>query len=920
MINIKQKLKVFISSSIENDEFKEIRRELVEQFNATNFITVYAFEQEGASTLSAREHYTFHLKDSDVCVFLIDNKEGLKPGVVEEINIAKANGILSLYYFNDEYSKEKTITEKKLIESDLCKFKTVHCYRDYLVCVQDISNDIINIYHYYSKGFLKISSQTNLQKQYVTINNEGQYAQTILPKAILNNIDKCSNYIIENILEWQQSDNAISNTSDLDDWAICFLPTMFDCKSIKNFNVDLFIDCLKRYQSESYNRVVYLRWKAIQSYFSGNIQECIFYLEKALKTAKDTQQAQWIIQDISIDIRNQSFLLNSVNEHFSIPKIQNELSQNQEPLYYPILDRIKESLHNTYVNNLFREKLSFYSKITISNDLYSNIQLLASYIIVAIFNGSLTYIIGFYEKIEQFLTFLCFKYPENNEFKATLLKYAIYNGDNSKINNIKINFSEIEEKLTDDYAHLIMEFLKNQPVEYILESRIITGFGFIGYYLNDQDFHNYECYMLKITRTWFTQKTHVIDIGSLIMSAIDRLSLRIKSDYIIEICCLFFENHYSRWYCEVFKVLEKLVLSKGIEYTKSERLLSNICNILDNQEERKILEKSPLLLCALQKQKHKYFDKIEKKIYRCLSGNITETYILETTVDKQVDYKNYLLKQFQNRSLVYNRIPSSDESVLLTARNIILDSDFICDETMLEILSEFSIKVLSEPREQISTKLTAFYLLYSIIIKYSAFYESRKIIFESIACQKDLVTNIQLASFNLFSNIDSIPLSFALSILGFLLHKNVYQEILEYLSLIQDNSRISIEIMNILLKYYENTMTVRFSSEIENIIFHKVLSWLKSENLTIQYCATKLMFCLLRNPENKAMFDVINIKLTDISDKGCSELKVLVLDNLDNIANINKETKSLIILKCKKDKNYEVRIKALNIESTIKFK
>ena len=70
---------------------------------------VYFFEGEGASTLSASNHFTFALEDSDLCIFLIDNEDGIPNGVQLEIDTVNKNNIKALYYFCDETKKEHTI-------------------------------------------------------------------------------------------------------------------------------------------------------------------------------------------------------------------------------------------------------------------------------------------------------------------------------------------------------------------------------------------------------------------------------------------------------------------------------------------------------------------------------------------------------------------------------------------------------------------------------------------------------------------------------------------------------------------------------------------------------------------------------------------------------------------------------------------
>ena len=67
----------------------------------TGLADVYMFEQEAASTLTVGEHFSWGLEDSDLCIFLIDNADGVSSGVQKEIDIVKRNNKKALYYFCD---------------------------------------------------------------------------------------------------------------------------------------------------------------------------------------------------------------------------------------------------------------------------------------------------------------------------------------------------------------------------------------------------------------------------------------------------------------------------------------------------------------------------------------------------------------------------------------------------------------------------------------------------------------------------------------------------------------------------------------------------------------------------------------------------------------------------------------------------
>lgn len=122
LISPDQKIKVFISSICGVAKYDKVRTDLKNAIESTQLADVYTFEGKGASTLPAGVHYTLALEDSDICIFLIDNADGINPGVQTEIDTVKKYNIKALYYFCDESQKEKTALEQSLMGAKVKQF------------------------------------------------------------------------------------------------------------------------------------------------------------------------------------------------------------------------------------------------------------------------------------------------------------------------------------------------------------------------------------------------------------------------------------------------------------------------------------------------------------------------------------------------------------------------------------------------------------------------------------------------------------------------------------------------------------------------------------------------------------------------------------------------------------------------------
>ena len=265
----KRKINVFISSICGIERYDNVRKELKEALESTKLVDVYTFEGKGASTLPAGAHYTWALEDCDVCIFLIDNEDGINPGVQIEIDTVNKRNIKALYYFCDETVQEKTPLEKSLMGAKFAKSKIIHKFEELSQNgAQDLINDIITVYHYYCTD--KIAKQLDDDEEFQRLNvTDIDKIQTpIVPKTILKNIDKSKDYILKYVIGYTSArfQDEEEKTNEIDEWGRQFLSILFEGKSIRQFNVGMYLDVLRGQQTDDYHQIVRIRWDAIQAY------------------------------------------------------------------------------------------------------------------------------------------------------------------------------------------------------------------------------------------------------------------------------------------------------------------------------------------------------------------------------------------------------------------------------------------------------------------------------------------------------------------------------------------------------------------------------------------------------------------------------------------------------------------------------
>ena len=914
-----QKIKVFISSKCDRAEeppkYDPIRAELKESIEKTGLAEVYTFEGEEASTLSAGAHYTFALEDSDVCIFLIDNADGIPDGVKAEIDVVQRNNIKALYYFCDENQKEKTPLEKSLMGANFAKSKTVHTFNDLSKNgATALLSDIVRIYHYYCQGKISLSETEFESTKDIDITSVSTHQNMSFPKSVLKNIDKTTDYILRSItgISFSRFPDDPIQTSELDDWGVQFLPIMFEGKTIKEFNVSMFLECLKSMQDKEIFNVVSLRWQAIQSYFNGKIDDSVKHLSDALKIAKDTKQPSWIIKDILIDLRNQHWVLCEQKNTYIESEAQKELDDSQDELYYPVIDRCNESLQEKYIQGLYKHKTESPYTVSLGGNLNEFGKLLASTFIVAMYNGSLTHILMLFDKAKEFLFYLSSRYDDWS-FRRDLLKYAIRGGKEKEVVGIQNTFPEVLSKLSDADAEKIMDFCSIHPITHKRIRQQLLGFATVGYYLNDEKFRFYESSMLKIIYAWIDDKDKNISIGESVFKNLLNVSHRLSQDVLAEICCKFVEKHLSRWYMDMFKLISKRIDINKMREENAKNLITSIIDVLQNDCE--LVKRTPFFLCVIRNQNRELTNELDKTVETCLPEFYNNNYRLETTENKVSDYPVFLKKYLE---IVKNNNETQGKNgryfgrgtrEIATIKSILLDGDQQYEDSLLDSIILAVSQTLLESKESLSTKMDAVALLCCIIEKYPKSYERNKDIYRNILENESQI--IADDSFPFSSNIDNIALTISLKILFSAMGIDVHADLLELFPYLKDNIATTISVTSFIANYLELSSNVAFQKSIETTILHYAFAWIHTDYVDIRWNSTRILLALLRNADNR---EIINRHIVSLIERDNVYIKNLILQHILHVPGITKESYEYIIETCKHDANYVTRMVCSDIE------
>ena len=515
MVSPERKLNVFISSICGEGKLKYnlTRKALKELIRQTGFANVYLFEGTGPSALSAEQHYLYSEGDSDLCVFIIDNAEPIPNGVQEEIDYAEKHHIKSHFYFCTENSKEQTPLQKSLTGKKFAKSRNISSFEELIANgTQWLIDDIALVYKSYCNGNLADAGEWEAFNIFAL--NESYFRTSfVTPKSIIENSDKCSSYFC-NLLN--KEDFEVKHTNDLDNWSYQFLDILFSGKSIDQFNVSMFLKELKKHQTEEYHSTVMKRWDAIQAYFSGNLEDCVDCLKEALEITNKNKLPDWVINDILIDLRNQKMLLDKLKNTYMLENdAQKQLTESENALYYPLIDRFQKTLYEKYIQNLFKEKIKSPFTITLGHNIEQYTDLLASSYIAAMFNGSLTHILKLYEQIKWLSFSLCELFSDW-ELRMLLLKCAIIDSSEKEIEGITRSFSEILIKLSADEALEIFSICYNIPIPCERLIAQLKAYSVVGYFLDENNFGRITDELLGKIRKWLDEDQNVVVVGDYI--------------------------------------------------------------------------------------------------------------------------------------------------------------------------------------------------------------------------------------------------------------------------------------------------------------------------------------------------------------------------------------------------------------------
>lgn len=907
MIEIKDKIKVFISSKCGVEKYDKMRGELKKLLEETGFINVYLFEDSPGSSRNAVDSYISKLKNSDVCLFLISNESDVPKGVVKEYKVALSSNIKSIFIFCNDDSEEITSIQQEILNTNGPKYKTIKKF-DKLkeTGYQSLITEISDIYTDYCRGRLVLKNSYDIDEKYIDNFNDNDFELAeFIDKSLYANINVTKNRISK--LVGLKSDLPEDKTNQFDIESSKFFDIVFYNKSASGFDISKILDEIIKNQNEKHYEVIKHRWSAIINYYNGDIHESIDDMNEAYDLAKNNNLPNWYLQDISIDIRNLINLRNEMrNKYFVNNKEQERISTDNIPLYYPIIDRNEKYLYKEIIKETIREASKSPSTVRYGNNIYKYIDYISNNYITALYYGSLTQLILIIDMVKLMTYQLCDEYDDWN-FRKLLLKTTLLSNKPKEIKNVYNLFNDIYGKMDHEDAKEIYKSIQNYPITHSRKIREFLCFQFLGCYLDDESFIEVWNELHAYILTWISDNNRVVSLGYYFFDAIKYNISRISNEEILNIIILFIDNEFSLFYRNAVSLLEDVKLNDISEKTIIKLLdkiitLVNLDGIYFNYDDiasllskiNKSFGDNIKVSIKIELIVNEYFPEINKMIYRVLEADNNDV-ILEF-INKNIQN---IHEQNKNQGLDGKYTMTGYDSYT-NIRNIIDIKKIEITDDLINKIIDACVETIIAENQVIYEKCGAIDLLISLLINDEKIKKNQNINF--LLENEETILNVRDSNF--IGKQSQFTLNFKFNILKLVLDRLETDDLILLLATytnVDDFDKIeALRTVLILCKY---GYILKAKDDVKASILQFILQKSYDSDLNVRYHSVNAMLYMLESYNKKSIINRIN-KMMNFDS---AHIKFLILKNLDSIKSLDKEAYNFIKSKAESDSHFMIR-------------
>lgn len=899
---VKHKIHVFISSKC-GGKYTIARKALQELLLSTGLTEVYLFESEAGSSQDTVSAYLEYIDESNLCVFLVDNDDGITDAVLSEQKRAKEKGLKLIYIFCDETNQTPTAMQQEIKQSLSEKYVIVHEFSDIVTSAyESVIQDVVSFY----KKKLPINGSEKINAKEETVSKSVSMDPYIIPKNEFLGFELTKNEILKLITH--KSGN-IATPSITDKYMLKFLQFVLKKTTFDINNFDSLVKNIISLQSKSLTSFLNYRFSAIKFYYEGQLKECINKLSNAIDEATTNDKIpNWLANDVAIDIRNITIILNETeNQHIDSAEISGQkfIDENPETVYYPLLDRKTSSFYKEINEQYFyHETISPYT--TSFGGLESIFNNIAETFCIAVMNGSITNIEFLREYLISALLMVC-NYYNDHDVYLELLRLLIVNRNENIIEKLVRIYNVPCDIVNKNDIELILNSISNISYTYKQIMSKCLLMKYFGYYFSDKDYTTVSSELFEYSNNWITNNKRIPNMGNYLFDFMGENTYRLNGNNIISFVIKIFKNELRYWYNDCCQLIRK-VNFKNVMDEKQLVLRNILVDIVNNSEIRNnihYLDYAIISFClnttvdtepikiALKTQMPKFYSttydlEINSKSYEDNCCHI-ERYLEMAHKHNEAQGKSgrYIGYAFEPYMIIQN---------IIDFNNVELTNDKL--EDIIEIIKE----TLATESQTIAAKINAIQLLMFLQHRFINYPHWDNLKFELIKFSSTYSKGHEIG---FFEKDSQQTLLFAFSLLLECFGQREEENLIEYIftSINNDNYEI-IKALQLLENFLIDINNSTVGNSLINAVTHYSILMSTNKERDIKFYAIKSLILLTHFDYQR---DLVLKQLSRLMDTGSAEIKISIISRVKELKSHDRRFIDYILQKGKVDNNYLVR-------------
>lgn len=897
-IEARHKMKVFISSRC-GGNYTIARKALETLLLATGLMDVYVFENELACSLDTKSAYLDYVDCSDLCLVLVDNKDGVSEGVLAEIIRAKDKGVRLLYLFCDETEKAPTTLQKELKANFASRYLVVHEFSDIVrKAYESVIQDLITVYRH--KDVI-VKSEFNDSN----IINSDAGKEFVISKDKITCFDTVKTRFFGLIGIGNDTCEECSN--NFDNLALKYLSYVLRKEKYDYDSLISLRDEIVSRHNDSLKNIIQYRFIAISLYARGKIEEALSSLQKALGLAIDNNDVpEWIANDIAIDIRYMCSAINEMNSTFSIKNEgQVYIDKSSETVFYPVLDRkvcnFSERLNKYFIEHMNQSPYS--TSFGGLNDMFYD---LAESFCIALFYGSIVNTEIVRKRVVDALYTLTFLYNDYN-LRLELLRLSICDCNDKIIDNFIRTYDSGNSVILNEDIECILNSIEIIPLEYRKYAAKFILVSSLGAYFNDDIYDSVSTELVTTSIEWAHSPSRIFNLAGYILKFYRNNLVRLENNSIVDFIDAIFHNKLKVWYSNCLDILACIDMSK-FSTVLQRKVLDFLLDIIKNNNSEFILSSLKNAIVSFGKtttvDKNELEDALQEKMLEFYKTTYSINVVVENDENRFIYIKRYLeeahkrnCEQGKNGKYSgYGEIP------YYTIRNILERDRLMLDDEQIGLIVDIALETLASTNQLTCDKLFATEFLLYLRLKYCEYSKWEDIKNKLISNSDEYAKGVEFAVWDKYSNS---LLEFAYDTLLQICNNKFDTDSLVCIATIDKNDAFNIirilKILETLLLAGKNYIV---DKSFLLFVAYFVIDMSTHKEHDVKLYATKCLFSLIYYP---VCNELISLQLFRLMDDSISDVKILIVNNLMDLDGLNREYKDYILQKANIDNNYYVR-------------